>query len=71
MRGRRDTQNTHDSALHGVCTQTRQALVTSTLHLVNREYAALADDFVNLGLLPAGADKSKVAPALTGALALC
>lgn len=47
--------------------QTRQALVTSTLHLVNREYARLADDFVNLGLLPPGADKSKVVPALTGA----
>ena len=48
-------------------TQTRQALVTSTLHLVNREYTALADDFVNLGLLPPGADKSMVVPALTGA----
>uniref|UniRef100_A0A7S3VLE5 ABC1 atypical kinase-like domain-containing protein n=1 Tax=Dunaliella tertiolecta TaxID=3047 RepID=A0A7S3VLE5_DUNTE len=45
--------------------KTRQALVTSTLHLVNREYTRLADDFVNLGLLPSGADKSKVVPALT------
>ncbi|KAF5839993.1 ABC1 family-domain-containing protein [Dunaliella salina] len=45
--------------------KTRQALVTSVLNLVNREYHRLADDFVSLGLLPEGIDKSKVVPALT------
>ena len=40
--------------------------VRATLHLVNGEYAALADDFVTLGFLPSGSDSSRVVPALTG-----
>jgi hypothetical protein len=48
------------------CTQTRQALVRATLHLVNREYGYLAQDFIDLGLLPPGSDKEKIVPALTG-----
>lgn len=44
----------------------RQALVRATLHLVNREYEALADDIVALGFLPQGSDRSQVVPALTG-----
>jgi aarF domain-containing kinase len=28
----------------------RRALLRATLHLVNREYAALAEDFVALGM---------------------
>jgi len=43
----------------------RAALITACLHLVNREFSALADDFVALGLLPAGSAKSDIAPALT------
>ena len=34
--------------------------------MVNREFDALADDFVVLGLLPPGSDKTEIAPALTG-----
>ena len=45
---------------------TRQALIRATMHLVNREYARLSDDFVQLGFLPAGSDKDEVVPALTG-----
>ncbi len=37
----------------------------ATLHLVNREYAALADDFITLGLLPPGSDRAAIIPALT------
>ena len=33
---------------------------------MNREFDALADDFVTLGLLPAGSDKTEITPALTG-----
>jgi len=33
---------------------------------VNREFDALADDFVTLGLLPPGSDKTEITPALTG-----
>lgn len=43
-----------------------RGLIQATLHLVNREFNALADDFVVLGLLPPGADKAVIAPALTG-----
>ncbi|KAL3153782.1 hypothetical protein ABBQ32_013367 [Trebouxia sp. C0010 RCD-2024] len=44
----------------------RRGLIQATLHLVNREFDALAEDFVVLGLLPAGSDKAEIAPALTG-----
>ena len=44
----------------------RRGLIQATLHLVNREFDALADDFVVLGLLPPGSDKAKIVPALTG-----
>ena len=33
---------------------------------MNREFDALAEDFVVLGLLPPGSDKAEIAPALTG-----
>lgn len=33
---------------------------------MNREFDALADDFMTLGLLPPGSDKSTIVPALTG-----
>lgn len=44
----------------------RQALIRATLHLVNREYELLAEDFVALGLLPRGSNMDEVIPALTG-----
>lgn len=45
--------------------QTQQALIRATLHLVNREFEALAEDFISLGMLPTGSDRSKIIPALT------
>lgn len=44
----------------------RQGLIRATLHLVNREYELLAEDFVTLGFLPRGSDMDAVIPALTG-----
>ncbi|KAK9810801.1 hypothetical protein WJX73_008900 [Symbiochloris irregularis] len=44
----------------------RRSLITATLHLVNREFGELADDFVQLGLLPPGSDREAIVPALTG-----
>jgi aarF domain-containing kinase len=49
----------------------RQALIRATLHLVNREYELLAEDFVALGLLPRGSDMDAVIPALTGKTHMC
>ena len=43
-----------------------RALIQATLHLVNREFDSLAADFITLGLLPAGSDRTELAPALTG-----
>lgn len=34
-----------------------RGLIRATLHMVNREFDALADDFVELGLLPTGANR--------------
>jgi aarF domain-containing kinase len=47
----------------------RRGLIRATLHLVNREYANLADDFVTLGMLPKDSDKASIVPALTSVFA--
>ncbi|KAK4434149.1 putative aarF domain-containing protein kinase, chloroplastic [Sesamum alatum] len=44
----------------------RDGFIEACLHLVNRDYDALAKDFVTLGLLPPTADKDAVTNALTG-----
>ncbi|CAH9128781.1 unnamed protein product [Cuscuta epithymum] len=44
----------------------RDSFMEACLHLVNRDYDALAKDFVTLGLLPPTADKAAVTTALTG-----
>ncbi|CAH1429490.1 unnamed protein product [Lactuca virosa] len=44
----------------------RDGFIQACLHLVNKDYDALAKDFVTLGLLPATADKDEVTKALTG-----
>lgn len=48
---------------------TRQALIRATLHMVNREFDALATDFVTLGLLPedSRASREDIITALQGA----
>ena len=47
----------------------RQGLIRATLHLVNREYQALAEDFITLGMLPEDSDRAQIVPALTGVFA--
>lgn len=44
----------------------RDGFIDACLHLVNRDFDALAKDFVTLGLLPLTADKDAVTKALTG-----
>ncbi|KAA8537986.1 hypothetical protein F0562_027433 [Nyssa sinensis] len=44
----------------------RDGFIEACLHLVNRDFDALAKDFVTLGLLPPTADKDAVTKALTG-----
>ncbi|OEL22320.1 putative aarF domain-containing protein kinase [Dichanthelium oligosanthes] len=44
----------------------RDGFIEACLHLVNRDFDALAKDFITLGLLPATAQKGEVTKALTG-----
>ncbi|XP_059279892.1 uncharacterized aarF domain-containing protein kinase At1g71810, chloroplastic isoform X2 [Lycium ferocissimum] len=44
----------------------RDGFIEACLHLVNRDYSALAKDFVTLGLIPPTSDKAAVTEALTG-----
>lgn len=44
----------------------REGFIEACLHLVNRDFDALAKDFVTLGLLPPSTEKDAVAIALTG-----
>ncbi|XP_061344396.1 uncharacterized aarF domain-containing protein kinase At1g71810, chloroplastic-like [Gastrolobium bilobum] len=44
----------------------RDGFIEACLHLVNRDFDALAKDFVTLGLLPPTTDKEAVTKALTG-----
>ncbi|XP_008804481.2 uncharacterized aarF domain-containing protein kinase At1g71810, chloroplastic isoform X7 [Phoenix dactylifera] len=44
----------------------RDGFIEACLHLVNRDFDALAKDFVTLGLLPPTAQKDEVTMALTG-----
>ncbi|KAJ6335909.1 hypothetical protein OIU78_012501 [Salix suchowensis] len=46
----------------------RDGFIEACLHLVNRDFEALAKDFVTLGLLPPTSDKEGVTKALTGVL---
>jgi len=43
----------------------RYGMVSALVHLVNQEYEELADDFVELGMLPGGVDAGVIVPALT------
>ncbi|KAK6938219.1 ABC1 atypical kinase-like domain [Dillenia turbinata] len=44
----------------------RDGFIEACLHLINRDFDALAKDFVTLGLLPPTAEKEAVTKALTG-----
>lgn len=43
----------------------RDGFIEACLHLVNRDYSALAKDFVTLGLIPSTSDRAAVTEALT------
>jgi aarF domain-containing kinase len=43
----------------------RFGLISMLVHMVNKEWDALAEDFVELEMLPSDADAARIAPALT------
>jgi predicted unusual protein kinase regulating ubiquinone biosynthesis (AarF/ABC1/UbiB family) len=47
---------------------TKETLVDSLVHLINREYLALAEDYVRLGFLAPGTDLRPIVPALESVL---
>lgn len=42
----------------------REAMVSATIHLANRDWDALIDDFVMLGFLPRGCDRGLIIPVM-------
>ena len=44
------------------------AIVSAVVHLANRDYASLVDDFIALGILPTDCDRAKVVPLMDKAL---
>ncbi|KAG2496070.1 hypothetical protein HYH03_005989 [Edaphochlamys debaryana] len=42
----------------------RQAMVAATIHLANRDWDALIDDFIALGFLPRGCDRAVIIPVM-------
>jgi len=46
----------------------RDAIVSAVIHLANRDYAALVDDFIGLGILPRDCDRALVVPLMDKAL---
>jgi predicted unusual protein kinase regulating ubiquinone biosynthesis (AarF/ABC1/UbiB family) len=43
-------------------------IVSAIIHLANKDYAALVDDFISLGILPPDCDRPKVVPLMDKAL---
>lgn len=46
----------------------RDQIVSAIVHLANRDYSSLVDDFVGLGILPQDCDRSLVVPLMDKAL---
>eukprot|EP00968_Pinguiococcus_pyrenoidosus_P000881 scaffold48_cov311-Pinguiococcus_pyrenoidosus.AAC.76 len=46
----------------------RDVMINAVIHLANKDYAALVDDFINLGVLPVDCDRPKVIPLMDKAL---
>jgi predicted unusual protein kinase regulating ubiquinone biosynthesis (AarF/ABC1/UbiB family) len=51
-----------------VAPEDRETMVSSIIHLANRDYARLVDDFINLNVLPDDCDRSLVIPLMDKAL---
>jgi predicted unusual protein kinase regulating ubiquinone biosynthesis (AarF/ABC1/UbiB family) len=43
-------------------------MVSSIIHLANKDYASLVDDFIELKILPTDCDRAKVIPLMDKAL---
>ncbi len=39
-------------------------MVAATIHLANRDWSALIDDFIALGFLPVNSDRAKIIPVM-------
>mmetsp|Transcript_8059 Transcript_8059/g.12834 ORF Transcript_8059/g.12834 Transcript_8059/m.12834 type:complete len:960 (-) Transcript_8059:39-2918(-) len=51
-----------------VAQEDMDSMVSSIIHLANRDYASLVDDFINLNVLPSDCDRSIVIPLMDKAL---
>lgn len=46
----------------------RDAMISAVIHLANKDYAALVDDFINLGILPQDSNRAAIIPLMDKAL---
>ena len=54
--------------LHQVRQEDMDSMVSSIIHLANKDYPALVDDFINLKILPSDCNRAKVVPLMDKAL---
>ena len=43
----------------------KYGMIESIIHLINRDYSEIGQDFINLGFIPKGTDTRPIVPALT------
>ena len=46
----------------------RDNMISAVIHLANKDYASLVDDFINLGILPMNSDRAAIIPLMDKAL---
>lgn len=43
-------------------------MISAVIHLANKDYASLVDDFIGLGILPSNSDRAAIIPLMDKAL---
>ena len=46
----------------------RDNMISAVIHLANKDYASLVDDFIGLGILPGNSDRAAIIPLMDKAL---
>lgn len=46
----------------------RDNMISAVIHLANKDYASLVDDFIHLGILPVNSDRAAIIPLMDKAL---
>ena len=49
----------------------RDNMISAVIHLANKDYASLVDDFVNLEILPKDSDRAAIIPLMLCTIQIC